>query len=157
VTEDLEFLRDARERFQGKEIERLYRSWRLGEFGEPELRAQLSQQKPEGAIFFETYLVNGHRSSHTENVEQGDRCMKDTVHPSVHRLKSIKVALCATKNLGAGKTPEWAGNDPTFAHGSVAKVTLGSFQPIAAEQDRVLPARRSWSMQFVMQVVMRSE
>jgi hypothetical protein len=86
VTEDLEFLRDARQHFQEEKIERLYRSWRSGELGECELRAQLSQQKPAGAIFFETYLVNEHRSSHTENAEEGDRCIKDTDHPSVHRF-----------------------------------------------------------------------
>ena len=86
VTEDLEFLRDARERFQSTEIERLYRSWRLGEFGEPELRAKISQQRPRRAIYFDTYWINGHPSSQLEIAEHGDRCMKDTDHPSVHRF-----------------------------------------------------------------------
>ena len=86
VTEDLEFLRDAQERFRGSGIESLYQSWRLGELGERELRARISQQRPERAIFFDTYLVNGHRSLLTENAEQGDRCMKDTDHPSVHHF-----------------------------------------------------------------------
>jgi hypothetical protein len=58
VTADLEFLRDARERFQGDKFESLYRSWRSAELGERELRAQISRQKPERAIFFDTYLVN---------------------------------------------------------------------------------------------------
>lgn len=66
VTEDLEFLRDARERFQGEKIECLYRSWRLGELGEHELRAKISQHRPERAIYFNIYLINGQRSSQLE-------------------------------------------------------------------------------------------
>ena len=66
VTEDLVFLRDARERFQGEKIECLYRSWRSGELGEHELRAKLSQHRPERAIYFDTYLINGQRSSQLE-------------------------------------------------------------------------------------------
>lgn len=86
VTEDLEFLRYARQHFQKEEFERLYRCWRSGELSECELRAQLSQQQPAGAIFFETFLVTGHCSSHTGNVGQGDRYVKVTNHPSVHRF-----------------------------------------------------------------------
>ena len=86
VTEDLEFLTDARERFQEEKIERLYRSWQSGEVAECELRARISQQKPERAISFDTYLVNGHRPSQIEIAAPGDRCMKDTDHPSVHHF-----------------------------------------------------------------------
>ena len=86
VTEDLEFLSDARQRFQGEEVERLYRSWRSGELGECELRAKISEQKPDRAIFFDTYLVNGHRFSPTENAGQSDGCMKHPDHPSVHHF-----------------------------------------------------------------------
>jgi hypothetical protein len=86
VTEDLEFLRDARERFGGSGIESLYQSWRLGAVGTRELRAKISQQRPERAIFFDTYLVNGNRDSQAEFAEPGDRCMEDADHPSVHRL-----------------------------------------------------------------------
>jgi len=66
VTEDLEFLRDARERFQSEKIECLYRSWRLGELGEHELRAKISQHRPERAIYFDTHLTNGQGSSQLE-------------------------------------------------------------------------------------------
>jgi hypothetical protein len=51
VTEDLEFLRDRRERFRGNALESLYQSWRKGELSEYELRAKIWQQKPERAIF----------------------------------------------------------------------------------------------------------
>jgi hypothetical protein len=45
VAEDLEFLRDARERFRNENVERLYKSWLAGELAESELRAQISQRK----------------------------------------------------------------------------------------------------------------
>ena len=61
------------------------------------------------------------------------------------------------QEFGRGQNTGVGWSDPTFAHGSVAKVTPGSLQPIGEEQDRVLPARRSCSMQFVMHVVMHSE
>jgi len=86
VTEDLEFLRDGRERFRGNALETLYQSWRKGELAESELRVQISQQKPERAIFFETYLINGPCPSVQEFPDEGNRCMKDTVHSSVQRL-----------------------------------------------------------------------
>jgi hypothetical protein len=66
VTEDLEFLRDARERFRNENVERLYKSWRGGELTESELRAQISQRKAESTIFFDTYLVRGDRSVRPE-------------------------------------------------------------------------------------------
>jgi hypothetical protein len=87
VTEDLEFLRDAREHFRGEEkMDRLYELWCSGEAHECELRAQISQEKPERAVFFDTYLIDGLRPSIAEVFGQGDRCMKDTDHPSVHGL-----------------------------------------------------------------------
>jgi hypothetical protein len=84
VTTDLEFLRDARERFQGEKIENLYRSWRSDGLSEPELRAQVSEQRPERAIFFDTYLVNTHRPLFAGNARQGDGCMKRTDHRVRH-------------------------------------------------------------------------
>jgi hypothetical protein len=63
VTGDLEFLRDARERFQTEHIESLYRSWRSGEIGEGQLRAEICKWKPERTIFFDTYLLSAPRSS----------------------------------------------------------------------------------------------
>ena len=86
VTGDLEFLRDGRERFRGNALDSLYQSWGKGGLSEYELRAEISLQKPERAIFFETYLMNGLGPSPSEFAEQGDRYMKDTDHPSVHRL-----------------------------------------------------------------------
>jgi hypothetical protein len=66
VTEDLEFLKDARERFRTDIIERLYKSWRARELAESELRAQISQRKARPTIFFDTYLVRGDRSVRPE-------------------------------------------------------------------------------------------
>jgi hypothetical protein len=67
-------------------MDRLYQLWCSGERHECELRAQISQEKPERAVFFETYLIAGLRPSIAEVFGQGDRCMKDTDHPSVHTL-----------------------------------------------------------------------
>lgn len=85
VTADLEFLRESRGRFQGNGIEALYKSWHSGELQEWELRAKLSEWKPERAIFFDTYLIRKSRVWRTEPVREGDRCMKDTDHQSDHR------------------------------------------------------------------------
>ena len=84
VTVDLEFLRDARERFLGDNIESLYKSWSSGLLGECELRAQISQQRPERAIFFDNYLVSAQQSRSAENGCQGDRCMKQKDHRIHH-------------------------------------------------------------------------
>ena len=84
VTADLEFLRDARERIQGEKFESLYRSWLFGELGECELRAQVSQLKPQRAVFFDTYLVNAHRPPFAEDACPGDGCMNDTDHRINH-------------------------------------------------------------------------
>jgi len=86
VTEDLEFLSDARQRFRGEKMDRLYQLWCSGGLAKCELRAQISQAKPERAVFFETYLIDGVGFSQAELFEQGDRCMKDTDHPSVHHF-----------------------------------------------------------------------
>jgi hypothetical protein len=86
VTEDLEFLRDARERSQEETIESLYSSWRSGEIGESQLRAEICKWKPERTIFFDAYLLSGARSSDAEEGAMGDRCMKDAVHPTVHHF-----------------------------------------------------------------------
>jgi hypothetical protein len=84
VTADLELLKDARERFQGERIEGLYRSWRSGELPECELRAQISQQKPPRAIFFDTYLVNGRQAQFARHAPQGDGCVEDSDHRVHH-------------------------------------------------------------------------
>ena len=86
VTADLEFLSEGRRRFQGEPIESLYKSWRSQELNESELRAKISQQKPARAVFFDTFLIKGTPCSGMEFAEPGDRCMKDTDHPSAHRV-----------------------------------------------------------------------
>jgi hypothetical protein len=80
VTEDLEFLRDARQRFRNEKIERLFQSWRSGELRESELPVQISQRKAEPTIFFDTYLAPGGRSPSAGDAGHGDGCIKDTLH-----------------------------------------------------------------------------
>jgi hypothetical protein len=86
VTADLEFLSEGRRRFHGDKIENLYKSWRSHELNESELRAKISQQKPERAVFFDTFLIKGTPCSGTEFAEPGDRRMKDTDQSSAHRV-----------------------------------------------------------------------
>jgi|SRR5271167_1141117 len=87
VTADLEFLRYARERFQGEKIENLYRSWCSDGLSECELRAQISQRRPKRAIFFDTYLVNANGPLFAGDACRGDGCMKDTGHRVRHGLR----------------------------------------------------------------------
>ena len=70
VTADLEFLNEARRRFHGERFDNLYRAWRIGELGEAELRAEFAQIKPGRAVYFDTYLVNGHVSPVTVRPER---------------------------------------------------------------------------------------
>jgi hypothetical protein len=85
VTEDFEFLNDARRRFHGERFESLYQAWRAGELKERDLRREFSQLTPDRTVFFDTYLVKGHWSPISERRNDGERCMKDTNHHPVHR------------------------------------------------------------------------
>jgi hypothetical protein len=85
VTEDFEFLNDARRRFHGQRFESLYEAWRSGELKERDLRREFSQLTPDRTVFFDTYLVKGHWSPVSEDRNDGERCMKDTDHYPVHR------------------------------------------------------------------------
>ena len=67
VTEDFEFLNEAKRRFHGERFEHLYQSWDSGALSEPELRRELCQLQPDCTVFFETYLVGQHRS-HLEEI-----------------------------------------------------------------------------------------
>lgn len=62
VTEDFEFLNEAKRRFKADLFEDLYRSWRSGTVNDQDLRAEFSQRVPDRTVFFETYLVNGNSS-----------------------------------------------------------------------------------------------
>ena len=85
VTEDFEFLNDARRRFHGERFESLYEAWRTGELKERDLRREFSQLTPDRTVFFDTYLVKAHWSPVAEDSKDGERCMKDTDHQTVHR------------------------------------------------------------------------
>ena len=85
VTEDFEFLNDARRRFHGERFESLYEAWRTGELKERDLRREFSQLTPDRTVFFDTHLVKGHWTPVAVDNEAGERCMKDTDHHPVHR------------------------------------------------------------------------
>jgi hypothetical protein len=62
VTDDLEFLSDARHRFHGQRFEELYRAWVAGNFDEAALRLEFAQLTPGRKVSFATYLVRNGRS-----------------------------------------------------------------------------------------------
>jgi hypothetical protein len=83
VTEDFEFLKEARERFRGDRFDALYHAWRLGRLGDHELRVELSQFAPNRTVFFDTYLVHRRGSPRATDSGKGDGCTKDSNHPSL--------------------------------------------------------------------------
>jgi len=98
ITEDLEFLKEARRRFQGERFDGLFESWMTGKLTEYELRLEFSRQKPESAIYFSTFLAHPHGSPIDEMARRGDGCMKDTHHRYRHRSRHPAVDA---KLLGA--------------------------------------------------------
>lgn len=62
ITEDLEFLAEARRRFHGKRFEDLFIAWQHGQLDEQALRAEFMQATPGKKVWFETYLVGARRS-----------------------------------------------------------------------------------------------
>jgi hypothetical protein len=70
VTEDFEFLNEAKSRFHGDRFERLYKAWISGTLGEHELRSEFCQTERHRTVTFETYLVVKHRS-HLAEKEHG--------------------------------------------------------------------------------------
>ena len=62
VTDDLEFLADAKHRFEGERFETLYRLWRAGDAEEGQVRAEFAQTTPARRASFDTYLI---RNTHS--------------------------------------------------------------------------------------------
>jgi hypothetical protein len=62
ITKDLEFLNEARQRFQNKRFDELFEQWKTGKITEQELRLQFSQLNPGRTVFFNTFLVQSHGS-----------------------------------------------------------------------------------------------
>jgi hypothetical protein len=96
VTEDLEFLNEARRRFHGDRFEGLYQGWNTGTITESGLRLEFSQLKPGHPVFFGTFLVKEHGSPVAEI--RGDGCVKDTRNPPRHRSRHPRGDA---KSLGA--------------------------------------------------------
>jgi hypothetical protein len=90
VTEDLEFLNDARRRFHGDAFESLFQAWTTEKISESELRLEFSQLRSERPVFFETFLVQAHNSPVSEVIRHGDGCVKDTRNLSRHRSRHLR-------------------------------------------------------------------
>jgi hypothetical protein len=71
VTADLEFLNEARRRFQADRFESLYQGWTAGRIAERELRSELSQLAPQRTVLFDTYLVRNKPSPLDERHRNG--------------------------------------------------------------------------------------
>ena len=84
VTEDFEFLTDARQRFHGHQLDSLYHGWRCGELTEQELRVEFLRLWPERTIFFDTCVIRGYRRPYDLRRKEGERCVKDPDHHPVH-------------------------------------------------------------------------
>jgi hypothetical protein len=84
ITEDLEFLNEARRRFQGEPFDRLFEAWKTGKITEQEVRLEFSQVNPGRTVFFNTFLVHWHGSPLAEVNRRGDGCVKDTNHRYRH-------------------------------------------------------------------------
>jgi len=85
VTGDLEFLNDAKRRFNGGLFEQLYSAWRTGLLAQETLHREVYESKPEHAVYFDTVYIPDHRSYLERAAKPGERGMKDTLQPIVHR------------------------------------------------------------------------
>jgi hypothetical protein len=105
------------------------------------------------SVFEASLIVEGSTISKSLNRflkrGRGDRCMKDTVHPISHprvhlgrRAIASRRRVCARENaqFGRGQNTELGWSNPTFAHGSVAKVMFGVAPALAEISGGVLPA-----------------
>jgi hypothetical protein len=84
ITKDLEFLNEARRRFQGERFDGLFERWKTGRITEHEVRLGFSQLNPGRTVFFKTFLVQSHGSPVAEVTRRGDGCVKDTNHQYRH-------------------------------------------------------------------------
>jgi hypothetical protein len=95
VTQDLVFLKEARQRFQGEPFEGLYQAWSAGELGADGLRAELARLSPDRTVFFDGHLVRSDRFLVAVEPSQGDGCMKEADHcacnPGRHRPDGAKL------------------------------------------------------------------
>jgi hypothetical protein len=89
ITEDLEFLKDARRRFQGERFDGLFEAWKTGQMTEQKVRFEYSRLKPEQEVFFSTFLVRPHGSPVDEVTRRSDGCVKDTRHRYRHRSRHL--------------------------------------------------------------------
>jgi hypothetical protein len=100
VTEDFEFLKEARERFHGDRFDTLYHAWRFGKLGDHELRVELSQLAPNRTVFFDTYLVHRNGSPRAAESGQGDGCMKDSNHHSLDLPRHPDISGSSSEHKG---------------------------------------------------------
>jgi hypothetical protein len=89
ITKDLEFLNEARRRFQGEPFDGIFKEWMTGKITEQEVRLEFSQLSPGRTVFFNTFLVQSHGSPVAEVTRGGDGCVKDTNHRCRHGSRHL--------------------------------------------------------------------
>jgi hypothetical protein len=91
----LEFLNEARRRFQGERFDGLFEAWKTGKITEQEVRLEFSQLNPGRTVFLNTFLVQSPGPPVAEVNRAGDGCVKDTHylyrHGSRHRDGDAKL------------------------------------------------------------------
>ena len=79
-------------------------------------------------------VPHSHAAIRPNSSSEGERCMKDTVHPIVHfsvhlrilgRARSRRSCACHDHQFGRGQNTGLGWSDPTFVHVSVPKVICG--------------------------------
>ena len=81
VTEDFEFLNEAKSRFHGDRFERLYKAWISGTLSEHELRHEFCQMEPaSNSVFRDVPRGEASLASPRKRTRHGERGMKDTDH-----------------------------------------------------------------------------
>src|SRR5207302_1610529 len=106
VTEDLEFLKEARRCFHGDRFESLYQAWGAGTITERQLRLEFSQLKPDRPVFFGTFLVQEHSPPVAEITRRDDGCVEVTRNHPRHRLRHLRgSAKCSRSDDGRDESP----------------------------------------------------
>jgi hypothetical protein len=108
---DIEWLKDATQRFQGERFDRWYREWTSGALAETALRNESEQMVPHLKATFRSWVAGGSRFG-TETLS---RYKKGPVHLSreAHSVKRKTTKTTAAQE-DATQTPDEAGGDPAL-------------------------------------------
>ena len=87
-TTDIEWLKDATQRFHGDRFESSYDAWSSGSLREPALRAEFEQLRPHRNVRFRVCLVAATRFGKRNSVEDGEAALHPSSSPEASPLAS---------------------------------------------------------------------